>query len=111
MPLQILTGPTISAGQSLSSGLDCSVGSILKIAMPAAWTNADLTFQTSPDGIAYNDASLPNGQPVVFSAQPGTTISGIKLLVGWLKIRSGTKDRPVVQPADRIFTIAIDTNP
>ena len=51
MAIQVLNGPTIAAGDSLSDGLDCSGGKIVKITMPADWTFADITFQTSSDGI------------------------------------------------------------
>jgi hypothetical protein len=50
MPLQVLNGPFIRAGQSLSEGLDCSAGEIVRITMPGDWTPAALSFQFSTDG-------------------------------------------------------------
>ncbi len=40
---------TIPSGQSLSAEVDLGANSLVGIAMPAAWTAADLTFQVSSD--------------------------------------------------------------
>ena len=37
MALVVLNGPAIDAGESLSAGLDCSAGPIVKITMPPGW--------------------------------------------------------------------------
>jgi len=41
----------------------------------------------------------------------GTAVIGLGLVRGWIKIRSGSRDRPVTQTARRQFAIAIDTGP
>ena len=47
MPLTILNGPIIQAGESLSAGIDCSAGPIVKITMPGNFVGDTITFQTS----------------------------------------------------------------
>jgi len=109
MAIQVLNGPNISAGESLSDALDCSAGRIIKITMPKLWTFADITFQTSSDGVGFNDIMKPDGREVMCTVFEGTAIIGMELVTGFLKIRSGTRDAPVAQEAIRTFAIAIDT--
>lgn len=109
MAIEVLNGPTIAAGESLSDGVDCRGGKVIKITMPADWTFADLTFQTSSDGMFYNDIMRPDGREVMCVVFEGTAIIGMELVTGFLKFRSGTRDRPVEQEDIRTFAIAIDT--
>jgi hypothetical protein len=109
MPLVVLMGPVISAGESMSDALDCSAGEIVKLTMPHDWTFADITFATSSDGVGYNDLMHTNGLEVSSAVFAGTAVIGLGLVRGFLKIRSGSRDRPVVQTARREFAIAIDT--
>jgi len=109
MPLQILNGPIIDAGESLSSGIDCSAGPIVKITMPGNWVGAaPLTFQTSRDGVMYNDIFNPDGTELKFAVIAGTGVIGMRLTTGFVKFRSGTREQPVVQPELREFAVAID---
>jgi hypothetical protein len=110
MPIQVLNGPNIAPGEALSDALDCSAGPIVKITMPADWTDAVLTFQTSSDNVGYNDIFQPDGSEVVWHVRAGAAIIG-QLLTGWVKFRSGTSERPVPQPGIRTFAVAIDTAP
>src|SRR6185436_7601855 len=109
MAIVVLNGPTIDPGDSLSDAVDCSAGKIIKITMPSDWTFAEITFQTSSDGVGFNDIMKPNGQEVLCTVFEGTAIIGMELVTGFLKIRSGTRDRPVVQTDRRTFAVAIDT--
>jgi hypothetical protein len=109
MPIVIINGPIIAAGESLSAPLDCSAGKIIKITMPGNWTKAELTFQTSSDGVLYNDIFERDGQEVMCAVQPGTAIIGLPLIVGFIKFRSGTRARAVPQAELREFAVAIDT--
>jgi hypothetical protein len=108
MPLQILNGPIIQAGESLSDGVDCSAGALVKITMPGNWVDAVLTFQTSSDGIMYNDMFMPNGTELTYTVIAGTGIFVPRLTTGFLKFRSGTRERPVAQPELREFAVALD---
>ena len=55
MPLSIVDGPTIKLDESLSDGVDCSAGTIVRITVPQEFTPANLTFQVSSNGDLYND--------------------------------------------------------
>ena len=108
MPLTIINGPIIQAGQSLSEGIDCSAGPIVKITMPGNFVGDTITFQTSSDGIMYNDIFEPDGSELTFRVIAGTGIIGMRLNTGFVKFRSGTRERPVVQPELREFAVALD---
>src|SRR4051794_8981400 len=113
MPLQVLDGPLIRAGESLSDGIDCSAGDIVRITFPQEFTDANVTFQVSSDGNFYNDFYDAEGDEITVAAVPN---SGCFIdekwgrAVGWLKIRSGTRDNPVEQTADCRLAVAIWTN-
>lgn len=112
MALIVLNGPIIAAGQSLSDGLDCTDGDIVRITMPSTWTGANLTFQISSDGAGYNDLYRADGTEVVIPVVPGTAVvvaglGDILKAFAWLKVRSGTRQFPVVQAAQRDFAVAI----
>jgi hypothetical protein len=111
MPLQVLEGPIIEAGQSLSSAVDCSRGQLVRITMPAAWTRAPLTFQISSDGGGFNDLVGLDGYEIQFTnVVPGSAVvvpSDTGRAVGWLKVRSGTSDNPVPQAEGRLFAVAV----
>jgi hypothetical protein len=95
MPLAVLDGPTIKAGESLSNGLDCSSGDIVRITIPQEYTPANLTFQVSTDGNFYNDLFTSKGEEITVVAKPST---GIIIHEAWarsinfLKFRSGSRD-------------------
>lgn len=108
MPIEILNGPIIEAGDSLSDALDCSAGPIVKITMPGNWVSADLTFQTSSDGVMFNDVFDSTGHEVTYSVQAGTGVIGMRLSTGWVKFRSGSREMPVPQPELREFAVALD---
>jgi hypothetical protein len=106
---------TISAGQSLSHGVDCSgCLRLVRINVPANWTPAPMTFQMSTDGVAYHNLyniTLPGDsyrsyEATVQSVAPGSSIhmpSGLGQDIAWVKVRSGTAGVPVIQPADATF--------
>jgi hypothetical protein len=112
MSLQVLDGPTIPLGESLSDGIDCSAGKIVRITVPQEYTEANMTFQTSSDGNLYNDLYDEHGDEITVSAKPDTTIvvTGAWVhSIGWLKLRSGTREHPVEQEKDEVkFGIAIE---
>ena len=108
MPLTILNGPIIQAGDSLSAGIDCSAGPIVKITMPGNFVGDTITFQTSSDGVMYNDIFQPDGSELMFRVIAGTGIIGMRLTTGFVKFRSGTRERPVVQPELREFAVALE---
>jgi hypothetical protein len=113
MALSILTGPTIAAGESLSDGLDCTGGNIIRLTMAASWTPANMTFQISTDGTFYNDLFRPDGEEVTMVVVPGAAvvlghIGDWLKAVAYLKVRSGTRNYPVRQAERRDFAVAVE---
>jgi hypothetical protein len=113
MTLQIIDGPAFQAGESLSSGVDCSAGTIVRITTPGNWTPANITFQISTDGASgYNDLFNAKGEEVTIVCRGGN--SAILIAEPWtkainfIKFRSGTREHPVAQKEGRLFAIAIE---
>jgi len=103
----------ILSGQSLSAAIDLEQLNIATILFPAAWDAADITFQTSPDGVTYGDLINDSGVEVKRTPTPGKSmglnipeLSGVR----YLKIRSGTSASPVNQAADRTLTLTLTSN-
>ena len=114
MSLTIVDGPTIPLNESLSDGADCSGGDIVRITVPMEFTPANLTFQSSSNGDLYNDLYDAEGNEITMVAKPDTTIivkADWARSLGWIKIRSGTRDAPVEQSRDECkFGIALETS-
>lgn len=113
MPIALLDGPVIQAGESLSNALDCSSGWPVRLTMPQptdGWTPANLTFQISTDGILYNDLYTWDGAEVMIACIPGAAViippDYFKAAV-FLKIRSGRSSDPIVQDGARTFAVAV----
>lgn len=109
---QILTTTaTILSGASLSSAIDLSAGRLSRIAIPASWTTANLTFQTSADNSTFNDLYDSYGTEYTVTVGGASRAIVIPLAdfigVRYLKIRSGTTGTPVNQGADRILTLVL----
>jgi hypothetical protein len=79
--------------------------------MPAEWTQAHLSFQVSPDGVTFNDLFDRNGAEIILNILEGTAvpIEPAWAPVTYLKLRSGSRDAPIAQEADRTISITIDT--
>jgi hypothetical protein len=113
MPLQIIEGPDIEAGESLSNGVDCTAGEIVRITMSEFWTPANISFQISSNGELYNDLFDKDGNEIIMEVVPGTAVV-LKGAGDWtkayafVKIRSGGRDSPVPQEERRQFAIAIE---
>jgi hypothetical protein len=112
MTIQLVIGPFIQAGESLSDVADCRAGQPVRITMPAKWDgDALLTFQVSTDGKMFNDLYNHLGEEVTVKLVPysGVIVPPDYLRsVNYLKIRSGTHDAPVEQTELREFAIAIE---
>jgi len=112
MTLQIVDGPTILEGESLSDGADCTAGDIVRITIPQEFKDANLTFQVSTDGTLYNDLYSAAGNEITIPAKPDCAIVIRDEVWGrsinWIKIRSGTRAHPVEQDVDCKLAIAID---
>ena len=112
MPLTVLNGPIIPAGESLSNSVDCSAGKIVRLTMPAGWNGGNITFAISSDDGGYNDLFTPDGHEFTMVVTPGAAIpiafDGLTRCMAFLKIRSGTRLHPVAQQQQRDFAIAIE---
>ena len=111
MPMQVLNGPAIEAGESLSDAVDCSGGSLVRITMPPGWDDACLTFEFSTDGVFFNDMFDLKGYAVTIEhvvEGSGVIIpSDIGRAIAFLKFRSGTRGNPVEQKERRQFAVTI----
>lgn len=108
--VMVINGPVIAAGDSVSDAIDVTMGRIVRITMPADWLNAPLTFQVSSDGAFFNDLFDSSGHEVTFIVQPGVgvvVLSENSVSFGFVKFRSGTRESPVPQPAQREFAVSI----
>jgi hypothetical protein len=110
--LKVLNGPFIQAGESLSDGIDCSEGQLVRITMPPTWGGEDgITFQFSTDGLFYNEMYGIDGYAVsIKTVVPGAGViipGEIGKAIAWLKIRSGTEGNPVTQEETRNFAVTV----
>jgi hypothetical protein len=106
-----IKGPVILAGQSLSNMVDCTAGVITNILMPTDWDySGGISFDVSPDGVAFWPAVHSDGTEIVTPITPGTAIvlpSEMLRPCGFIRFRSGTRDRPVIQKRDRTFQVVL----
>lgn len=109
---------TIPRGQSLSNAFAPGNGFVVGLVMPPVWTAARLTVVVSVDGTTFHDL-------YAFDDPTGTTPTEFKvnvvpdaivaidpermLMAQAFKLRSGTSDEPVVQVADRTFSVVTVT--
>lgn len=111
MTIQIINGPIIAAGESLSDGVDLTIGELVRITMPGDWVYAGgLTFQISSDGIYYNNLVDRDGKEVTVAVIPGSALVvpvDISRAAAFIKFRSGPSQNPVAQPMLREFAVAI----
>ncbi len=104
------TTVTIASGQSLGSAVDLAHAALIRIQMSTAWTTANLTLQTSTDGLIYQDAYDSYGveYTIVAVAAHNIILPPLDFIgMRYLKLRSGTAGSPVVQTADRTLTLVI----
>lgn len=108
---QITTMPiSIAINSSLSDAVDLGTARLGRIAMPAEWNAANLTFQTSVDGVTWNNLHDAAGSEYTITAAAGRSILvplADMLSVRYLKIRSGTSALPVMQTAARSVDLVL----
>lgn len=114
--VEILDGPTILAGQSLSEKIDCSAGRIARITIPKEFSQTTvsniLTFQVSSDGVEpfFNDLYNSDGSEYSIRVGPDRAVivnQAIWLPGFWLKVRSGSRAQPMPQDVDCKFALAL----
>jgi len=97
---------TIAISGSLSGEVHLNGDALVGIEMPAAWTAAELTFQTSFDSVTYQDLYDEFGMEVTVQAAASRNIQmnpAEWTHVKYLKVRSGTSGTPVAQAAGRVI--------
>ena len=101
---------TIANGASVSGDIDLGAARLGRIAMPAAWTAADLTLQTSHDNVTWNNLFDKDGGEYTIKAAQGRSMLiplADMLSVRYLRIRSGTSATPVAQAAARSLILVL----
>lgn len=104
----VLHTATIASAASLSDAVDLAGKTLVGIAMPAAWTAANLTFQVSADGVTYYDLADIDGVEVIIAASASKVIQvpyAKWLGVRYLKVRSGGSAAAVAQATEREITL------
>lgn len=101
----------IRAGQSLSEDISLGSRRLFALLLPEAWTAADLTFQSTINGVDWFDVFDEYGDErvIVCAASRMITVDpGPWLALSMLRLRSGTSETPVSQSADReIFVLGV----
>jgi hypothetical protein len=101
---------TIPAGESLSNAIDCTGTTPTLIFMPSEWTGANLSFQISPDNVMFSDL-FDNGREVTIPVVVGTSVripTTAAQFAAWIRFRSGSRNYPIAQELDRIFSVVVD---
>jgi hypothetical protein len=100
---------TIPAGSVEASAIDSSKGELVRVVMPEEWTPAVLTFEMSVDGVDYHRLVDPKGSEVRINMKPGTTVIVPQdwRALAFIKLCSGTSDRPITQTEQRDFVAVI----
>lgn len=111
MTIEIVDGPHIAAGESVSDAVDCTKGRLVRVTMPSAWTPALLTLLISSDGTFFNDVVDMQGNAIAINVEPGSAVivpEQLGTAAEFLKFRSGTVTNPVPQADVRNFAVAVD---
>ena len=99
---------SIGNGASLSDAVRLSGSALTEIVMPAAWTPAGITFQTSHDGVTYQDMWRSGEVAVVVAAAQNVRLDpGDFIGINYIKLRSGTSGTPVNQGAARTINVML----
>lgn len=110
--LQVINGPTIQVGESLSDVIDCSAGQLVRIIMPAAWNrHAVLTFQVSNDGQTFNELYGLDGYAVTIKeVVPNSCViipADVGRAISFIRFRAGSEGNPDAQEEARVFSVGI----
>jgi len=104
----------IAAGQFLSNAIELADNFVVGLIMPPAWTNARLKISVAPDDIhffdlfTFHDVSSTSPAEFMINVTPNAMLAinpDTMLMARYLKLRSGTRDEPVLQAEARQFGI------
>jgi hypothetical protein len=100
---------TIPAGEVVSTPLDLTSQAVTMVIAPAEWTAANLSFLISIDGVNFFDlVDAASGVEIARAIQPSSAVKvdeSYTRYVNYLKVRSGPRDNPIAQEADRVLTL------
>jgi len=108
---------TIAINTSLSGATYIGDGDLVGIMMPAGWTSAGITFQSSYDGVTYQNLWDAAGNEITVSSSSAVASQNITIDSDqfdgcvWIKFRSGTGASPVNQAAARTITLLVRKRP
>jgi hypothetical protein len=110
-----IVNAVISNGTALSNAVQIGGSPVVRLLMPALWDYAGgISFQCSPDGVTFRDLFDIEGGELVMRVAPGVEVwlgtSRFAITNTYLKIRSGTRQQPINQTADRTFQLILDPN-
>ena len=101
---------TIPAGQAVSNAADLTGGSLAMIIAPNDWTPANVSFQVSSDNNYFADLFDDGGGQVLRAMGANRAVlipPALTQAALYLKLRSGPRENPVLQDADRTFTLVL----
>lgn len=103
---------TIPINASISGDVDLGLMRLSRIVIPAGWTPANITLQTSYDGMDWSSTGLydSSGSEYTITAAAARSIIvplADMLSVRYLRIRSGSAAMPVPQTAARALVLVL----
>ncbi len=109
-PLELAKADVVIAnGASASAALDLGGLHLAAIAMPAVWTAAALSLQTSFDGVTWFDVFNSDGTELLLTVLASQYIlldfTKTIALGQMVRLRSGTSAAPVVQGGARTLSV------
>jgi hypothetical protein len=112
MPVVTTSTITIPAGERESDVLDTRNGRIVHFTVPGVWyPKANLSFQSSRDGIEFRDVFVDGGDEYLIAANPNTTVmvpTTQPLGYAYIKFRSGRSAAEfLTQEDDCTFSVTI----
>jgi len=109
----------IGYGTSMSGSIDCGENFVVGLIMPDRWTPAQVSIQVSVDNNSFYDlfdfdlTVWNTAKEVSFNVPPPGTAVAINpntmLMAQYIKLRSGTRDAPIVQEETCMFTLLTTT--
>lgn len=106
----IANGAALSGAADLTAYVQRGNPRVVGLEMPAAWTTANITLQTSSDGNTYynvwsagSEYTLTNTAASQLVVIPPSDLLG----ANYLKVRSGTAGSPVNQGAARMIKLLL----
>lgn len=100
---------TIAAGESLSTVVELGVSTMCGVVLPAAWTAAKVSFESSVDGVTFGpvyDMAGVIGSAANQAANDVISVDPARFLgFSYIKIRSGVPGALVNQVDSRTLTV------